>query len=512
MSAFKDAIDKLISMENFPSIDSPLKSVCSRMGCNTPLEKLLQTFSPSAVKYLEKEKENAADVNGYKFVENMSPTSLSLSLNQYHSVVHNSGTTVHSIANQCQDKDSPRAKFYPGSMLAGSSENMSCPSAIESYLNMNSNGSDKNGEQFENYSHQNYHDEVMGNYHQNAWSQINSVMTENMLPPVMLSNYEDIALLQQDLQATNGLQHYVLPIFFQPVMVPEKDKAKKPDKRKNPPRKKTKSNTDHTFTKEVYDDVGYANVECTDQKVPGRVVSMPLHTDWFSEVHPSDEELLNRCKLALEPETSNIRPPRSATNNISMKYLEEAALKLLQGGNTTEVKTEEDDNNFSPGKFKCKVCHRVFRRQYTLSTHTRIHTGEKPFKCDICGQGFRQSGTKLNHIRAVHAKEKPFKCQFCGKTFSHKSSITVHIRIHTNEKPYKCETCGRRFTDRATYSKHQPTHSGDKPYRCPVCAKCFSQKSNLKRHFKNIHEHIHDKELNCLDIQSNRHLESIFDE
>lgn len=190
----------------------------------------------------------------------------------------------------------------------------------------------------------------------------------------------------------------------------------------------------------------------------------------------------NNFELGMDPETFEIKSKSLIDYS---RLTDEGVLPYFQP-RPKSVKQKD----LSECRYECSYtgCGRSFNRPYTLKMHELIHTGEKPFICGICGEGFRQSGTRLNHIRAKHTKERPYQCPYCRKTFTHKSSITVHIRIHTKQKPHQCEQCGRRFTDRATYLKHQTIHSGIKPYQCEACLKCFSQKSNLKRHYKNVHE------------------------
>ncbi|KAJ8390455.1 hypothetical protein AAFF_G00103900 [Aldrovandia affinis] len=151
---------------------------------------------------------------------------------------------------------------------------------------------------------------------------------------------------------------------------------------------------------------------------------------------------------------------------------------------------------------KCPKCDKTFDRAGKYESHTRVHTGEKPFQCDICHQCYSTKSNLTVH-RKKHNSEMPFqkkehKCPFCNKLHASKKTLAKHVRRfhpdHIQEflsikkrksEGWKCDICHKSFTRRPHLEEHMILHSQDRPFKCAYCDDYFKSRfARLKHHEK----------------------------
>ncbi|XP_032388295.1 zinc finger and BTB domain-containing protein 41 [Etheostoma spectabile] len=180
---------------------------------------------------------------------------------------------------------------------------------------------------------------------------------------------------------------------------------------------------------------------------------------------------------------------------------------------------------------KCPKCDKTFDRAGKYESHTRVHTGEKPFQCDICLQRYSTKSnltvhkkkhtsdapiqkkehkcpfcnklhaskkTLAKHVRRFHPdhiqefltkrkrKSEGWKCAICLKTFTRRPHLQEHMILHTQDRPFKCSFCDEFFKSRFARLKHQEKyHLG--PFPCEICGRQFNDTGNRKRHIECTH-------------------------
>lgn len=148
--------------------------------------------------------------------------------------------------------------------------------------------------------------------------------------------------------------------------------------------------------------------------------------------------------------------------------------KLLRHSLTRHIKVAHSPYSESDWKkYVCEKCGKAFKFEEFLKNHykTKAHNENTPQK-----------------IRKKRIRErKEYKCHFCDKIITSKASLTTHIRIHTGERPFACTDCPNRFRSRLHLMSHRVVHTKERPYVCKICSKSYTQRWPLKRHIKKTH-------------------------
>lgn len=142
-------------------------------------------------------------------------------------------------------------------------------------------------------------------------------------------------------------------------------------------------------------------------------------------------------------------------------------------------------------KIECSICQKKVTK-LAYPNHLRRHTGVKSFTCEICASTFYTTAELCNHKRFKHSK-KEFQCDQCAFKTPKEHVLRSHKSKHRGDS-VPCIICGRFFPAVENMLKHQRVHAIEKKYSCPHCDSTFVKKDSIKRHLKNKHPELVEKE------------------
>ncbi|NXO14868.1 ZBT41 protein, partial [Oriolus oriolus] len=233
-------------------------------------------------------------------------------------------------------------------------------------------------------------------------------------------------------------------------------------------------------------------------------VSSDKETSERSEFEDSESEC-NVDEDGQEEEMSGEDSESEEQSEKEQNDAEEGSEAVDSMGNIPEGLAPVIIQSSSKKLLQCPKCDKKFDRigKSKYESHTRVHTGEKPFECDICHQRYSTKSNLTVH-RKKHSSDTDFhkkehKCPYCNKLHASKKTLAKHVKFHpenvqeflsikkTKSEGWKCDICKKSFTRRPHLEEHMILHSQDKPFKCTYCEEHFKSRFARLKHQEKFH-------------------------
>ncbi|XP_058467664.1 zinc finger protein 585B-like [Malaya genurostris] len=163
----------------------------------------------------------------------------------------------------------------------------------------------------------------------------------------------------------------------------------------------------------------------------------------------------------------------------------EMSMECAKQLDTPVVDKKKVANGIPSHKYICEICGDLVDKTESEYHHNR-HLNNKPFVCSYneCDVAFFSERARGRHEKAMHSDNgQRHECPICHKMIKKQFTLSRHMLLHKNKDHFKvpCRICGNKFYP--SYIKdHMAVHTGELNYDCEKCGRKFAAKTNLTSH------------------------------
>lgn len=241
--------------------------------------------------------------------------------------------------------------------------------------------------------------------------------------------------------------------------------------------------------------------EAIDTKTPLKIELVENHSGVQLEFE--DANLAESSKQLEENEIND-----SNENSEKSSYCSICVMFFKKGINKHIIEKHCSTTAF--GKFRCKVCKKIYSSQKTFYSHFKYHREYPvPKSCTICSFTFKNMMDYELHVRShtttkevtknnkVSRKEKKvcikvlsevkdYTCDRCNAKYSQLDRLRSHIVIK-HLGGFQCKYCRRGYLDEKEYNEHMKIENSkkrEKQYVCDTCGYTGKYRAYLLEHIK----------------------------
>ncbi|RDD44947.1 Zinc finger and BTB domain-containing protein 24 [Trichoplax sp. H2] len=184
------------------------------------------------------------------------------------------------------------------------------------------------------------------------------------------------------------------------------------------------------------------NVTCSYCKM--KFVHASHFLNHLCQFHDIDEENAKHLVSLHQQDASSKSPPDQSIQPIIIEDDDDDDIDDNYNGKMT--------SSVMVNKIKCRYCNKLMLSVAQLKRHVQQHTGIKSHRCKICGKTFKSYCNYRKHTW-TH-RQSGIQCPECHRYFKSEKTLRSHSILHSTQVAIYCSLCHRSLKNLSGFKIH----------------------------------------------------------